>query len=204
MTTANQRISRSRRAALTGGAAVLVTAVAAHAVMAQEASAPDCADLAAAAQPDGQVAPVHGKDVLVWASGTSVATAPADLEQERQKWLTAVANKVGTTSDKLDQAIQDVAREVGPVPLLGVGVPGMQAKPAFTVRIASPFAAAAKAIGISENQLRQEQKGGKSLGEIARGAQCRSEGSCRCHQIPATRGYRQGGRRWDAVEGSCR
>jgi hypothetical protein len=53
------------------------------------------------------------------------------------------------------------------MPLVAPFPPGLPAG-AVSVHIGSPFAAAAKAIGISEDQLRKEQTGGKSIADVAK------------------------------------
>ena len=185
------RTSKSRRAALAGGAAIVLTAAAAGMVSAQQSAAgtttdtlsaaPDLAavpDLAAAT-PDAAAPPSDvlfataaaapgtpdGKGVVVFGQ----ATTPAELTQRRDDWLKSVAGKLGVSTDKLQQAIQDANKESGlPAPMLtppmiGGGMPGT-----FAVRVMSPFQPAAQAIGITEDQLRTEQAAGKSLADVAR------------------------------------
>jgi hypothetical protein len=162
-----RRFSTSRRAALAGGAALVLGAAAAHTVGAQQA-----ADTAAAGVTADQIAlgvnfdtaAAPGNDDVVFFSSGS----PVDLGKRRTDWLKAVADKLGVTPDRVDTAMQDAAKEVGfPMPLVAPFPPGMPAG-AVSLQINSPFAAAAKAIGISEEQLRKEQTGGKSIADVAK------------------------------------
>jgi hypothetical protein len=159
-----QRFSTSRRAAIAGGAALVLGAAAAHTVAAQQAAdqlAGAATDQIALAV-DQNVTPANG-DVLFFSSGT-----PVDLGKRRTDWLKAVADKLGVTPDRVDIAMQDAAKEVGfPMPPVAPFPPGAPAG-AVSVQISSPFAAASKAIGISEDQLRKEQTGGKSIGDVAK------------------------------------
>jgi hypothetical protein len=137
--------SHTRRAALAGGAAFVLTAAAVSSVAAQQA------------------APAPGKDVFVFAT----SSGPVDLQKRRDDWLSSVAGKLGVDETKLQQAMDDASKEAGVPPFLAA--PTIVGQPAFAVSVASPFASAAKALGISEEQLRTEQAGGKSLADIARG-----------------------------------
>ena len=116
----------SRRAALAGGAALVVGGVAAANAFAQ------------------QQAPLN-EDVLF---------LEGPLEDRRKAWLKAVAHKLGVTPDKLDEAIRAASDEVGPMvlPL----PPRAGEAGTFTVRLDGDLAVAATAIGISEEQLRRE------------------------------------------------
>jgi hypothetical protein len=146
---------RTRRAVLAGGAALVIGGVAAASVAAQQ-----------------QAAPADFKGDALFVAGDAVAGVDGldKMTQRRQDWLKAIAAKLGVTPEKLDQAIQDVAKEQGnlpppmllPLPALDAGAPGT-----FSIRIDPGFAAAAKAIGISEDQLKQESAN-KSLTDVAR------------------------------------
>jgi hypothetical protein len=147
-----KQFSRSRRAALAGGAALVIGGVAAASVAAQQAAPAD----------------VETGDTLFVAGGGATGGVEK-VGERRQEWLKALAAKLGTTADKLDQAIQDVAKEQGfppplllPLPALEAGAPGT-----FSIKIDPGFGAAAKALGISEDQLKQEATN-KSLTEIAK------------------------------------
>jgi transposase-like protein len=150
------KFSRTRRTALAGGAAIVVAGGIAATVRAQQTQA-----IEAAAEPGEQA------DVLFFADGPE-----GKLGERRQAWLKAVAGKLGVTPEKLDQAIQDVAKEQGFPPPLLVPFPGgpvpFGGPGTFSLQIDSGFEAAAKAIGISEEQLRSESRGGKSVADIAR------------------------------------
>src|SRR5262249_11542620 len=152
------RVPKSRRAALAGGAALVLTAAAAHAALAQQATAGLEATDVAAPTPDAQ-------DV-VFLTGFG---AP-DIDKRLDEAPNAVAGRLGVSKDRLEQAMSEATKDLGlPPPLIaplgkiGPGVPG-----AFGLRIDSPFASAAKALNISEEQLHSEQAAGKSLAEIAR------------------------------------
>jgi hypothetical protein len=156
-----RRISTSRRAALAGGAALVLGAAAAHTVAAQQAADTVVAQPAVGVNLDA--AAPGNEDVVFFSGGT-----PADLGQRRTDWLKSVAGKLGVTPDRVDVAMQDAAKEVGfPMPLVAPFPPSMPPG-AFSLRIEAPFAAAAKAIGISEDQLRKEQTAGKSLADVAK------------------------------------
>ena len=158
MTSNPLRVPKSRRAALAGGAALVLTAAAAHAALAQQAAARLEATDVTAPTTDAQ-------DVVFFAN-----TGAPDLQKRRDDWLNAVAGKLGVSKDRLEQAMNEATKDVGlPPPIIapfgniGPGVPG-----AFSLRIASPFASAAKALNITEEQLHNEQAAGKSLADIAR------------------------------------
>jgi hypothetical protein len=155
MTSNPLRVPKSRRSVLAGSAAVALTAAAAHAALAQQAAA---GLEVAASTTDAQ-------DVVFFAN----AGAP-DIDTRREDWLNAVAGKLGVSEDRLEQAMNAATQDVGlPPPIIapfgkiGTGVPG-----AFSLRVESPFASAAKALNITEEQLREEQAAGKSLANIAK------------------------------------
>jgi len=143
----NQPITR--RMILAGGAALVIGGAAVSVAAAQQAA----------------TTPAGNQDVVVF----STSGAAGDPGKRRDEWTKALANKLGVSVDRLQQAIEDTTKEVGfpPPPLLGpsamVGVPG-----AMVMKIGSPFASAAKVLGISEDQLQKEQAAGKSLADIAR------------------------------------
>jgi hypothetical protein len=158
MTSNPLRVPKSRRSVLAGSAAVALTAAAAHAALAQQAAAGPEADEVAASTTDAQ-------DVVFFAN----ADAP-DLDKRRDDWLNAVAGKLGVSKDRLEEAINAATKDVGPPPpilapfgKIGTGVPG-----AFSLRVESPFASAARALNITDDQLREEQAAGKSLADIAK------------------------------------
>jgi hypothetical protein len=149
------KFSKSRRIALAGGAALVVGGAAVASVAAQQQAAVDSVN-----------ATTDGDTLFINAAG------PTDLADRRQAWLKAVAAKLGVTPERLDQAIQHTARDQGlPPPLLmpfpGPGLTiGTPATGAFSVHIDSGFGAAAKVLGITEDQLRKEAAG-KSLTDVA-------------------------------------
>jgi ribosomal protein S20 len=159
MTSNPLRVPKSRRAALAGGAALVLTAAAAHAALAQQAAAGlETADF---------TAPITDmQQDFVFAVGTG---AP-DLGKRRDDWLNAVASKLGVSKDKLEQAMNDATKDVGlPPPLIGpIGKIGPGLPGAFNLRIESPFASAAKALNMTEDQLHKELAAGKSLADIAK------------------------------------
>ena len=181
------RTSKSRRAALAGGAALVLTAAAAGVVAAQQSAAGTAGDALAAATTDVAATPdvaAAGPSDVLFATTAAAApgtpdgkgvllfgqsATPAELTQRRDDWLKAVAGKLGVSTDRLQQAIQDANKEAGlpaPVltpPMIGAALPGT-----FAVRVMSPFQPAAQAIGITEDQLRTEQAAGKSLADVAR------------------------------------
>ena len=93
------RFSKSRRTALAGGAAIVLAGLAATAVKANQIM---------------HFEPVE--DVLFIAEGE-----PAKLKEHRDAWLNAVAAKLGVTPERLDQAMQDVAKEQGFAPGVPLG-----------------------------------------------------------------------------------
>jgi hypothetical protein len=155
------RVPKSRRAALAGGAALVLTAAAAHAVAAQQTAAETDTPDVLVNMPEtlAAPAPADAQDTVFVTSGPG-----AEPSKLRDDWLKAVAGKLGVSTDKLQQAITDANKEVGPFPpmLIG-GKPG-----AFSVAVKSPFAGAATALNISEADLKKEMGGGKSLTDIAK------------------------------------
>jgi hypothetical protein len=144
----SRRFSKSRRTALAGGAALVLGGAAVATVRAQQRP---------------QVEPVAREDVLF---------LEGPLHERRDAWLKAVADKLGVTPERLDQAIQEASKEVGmpmpllvPPPNLGIGEPGEPGT--FSIRIDSDLATAAKAMGLTEEQLRKEAVS-KSLTDVAK------------------------------------
>jgi len=103
-----------------------------------------------------------------------------DLKADRDKFLNSLAGKLGVGRDKLDAAIADAAKDAGlppgfPMPLVGPlpgPLPAGKAEAGvFFMKAASGGkleAAAAKALGMTDDQLAAERKAGKSLADIAR------------------------------------
>jgi hypothetical protein len=141
------RISKSRRQALAGGAALVLGGVALTTAKAK-------------AEPDEDVFIVSGE--------------AGPFEDRRKKWLQSVADKLGVTPDKLETALTEASKDLGlPAPpmimpltigRLGPEPPGAEA---FTLEIGSPLGPAARALGISEDQLKSEWTN-TSLNDIAR------------------------------------
>jgi hypothetical protein len=144
------RFSNSRRTALAGGAAVLLAGLAASAVKANQIMSSE---------------PVE--DVLFIAEGE-----PTKLKEHRDAWLNAVAAKLGVPAERLEQALQDVAREQGFAPGVPLGpLPPMApfaGGEVFTLKLDPGIAAAAKALGLTEEALRKEWPA-KSFNDIAKG-----------------------------------
>jgi hypothetical protein len=155
------RFSKSRRTALAGGAALVIGAgVAAGAAAAQQQASQPAAIGLFTELAEGQA------DVLF------INGEPGkELRERRDSWLKGVASKLGVTPEKLDQAIQDVTKEQGlppplmlPSPPIGrADVPGT-----FQIKIDSPLTEAARALGVSEDELKKSVGEGKSIADIAR------------------------------------
>ena len=145
---ASRKFSRTRRTAIAGGAALVIGGAATGGVVAQQQG---IAFAPAAAAPD--------EDVLIIAEAGTV-----DPIAHHDDWLKSLASKLGVTIDRLKQAIEEANKERGfPGPLFGIA----PRAGAFTIRIDPGFAAAAKALGITEQQLKDEHRT-KSLTDIAR------------------------------------
>ena len=86
-------------------------------------------------------------------AGTPVAPA-----QREEQFLTALASKLGVTVDKLKQAVTETRQSLGMGDRGGFGGPG---RGGFSLE------AAARALNISQDQLRQELSG-KTLSDVAR------------------------------------
>lgn len=103
---------------------------------------------------------------------TATPSATAQAGQRGQKFLDALAARLGITTDKLQQAI-DGARQDAGLPARGQGgFPGPHGGPggphgSFGARGFFAPDVAAKAIGITADQLRQELPG-KSLTDVAK------------------------------------
>jgi hypothetical protein len=153
-------LSTRRRLVLAGGAALALCMAAGGVSLAQTANQ--------ASEPVTSIAvSTDAKDVLYLMQG-----GPVDLKQQHQDWLNVVASKLGVTPERVETAMRDASTQLGlpailPVPpLLPAAGTG---NVSTTVALPSGFPAVARAIGISEDQLRAEQRAGKSLADIARG-----------------------------------
>jgi hypothetical protein len=153
MHTANGFPLRTRRAVLAAGGAALV----------------GCATLGAVALgvANAQSAPTFGPAFATAGAADVFTYDSAQLKDQHDKFITTLASKLGVSSDKLQQALKDTQKEVGPGPLMiGFGAPGIGAQGA-AIAITGDLTPAAKVIGISEDQLRKELAG-KSLTDVAR------------------------------------
>jgi hypothetical protein len=145
-----KKFSRSRRTANAGGAALVIGSAATGAVLAQQQAAGT---------------PVNVKeDVLFFVEAGEPGTF--DPAAKHDAWLKSVAGKLGVTSDKLQQAFTDASKDVG-MPFAFPPFIGAPHAATFTLKIEPHFAAAARALGITEDQLKQEMRT-KSLADIAR------------------------------------
>jgi hypothetical protein len=121
----------------------------------------------------GIAATLGGAAAGVVRAQTPTPTRPAgqqQADQHYQQFLDTLASKLGTSTDKLKQAITDTRQSLGlPAdergfgPGFGRGGPGGPGPRG----LGGSFDAAAKAIGISTDQLRQELPG-KSLFDVAK------------------------------------
>ena len=93
----------------------------------------------------------------------------ADHQQREQAFIDAVAAKLGISSDQLRQAMDQARADVG-MPQRGPGGPqgGPQGGPGRGEgRMGGGLDAAAQALGVSADQLRQELAGGQTLTQVA-------------------------------------
>jgi len=154
-------LPRSQRAVLAAGGAALVGCASLGVLSLGVVSAePDPAPAQPVAAPGGLV------DATLEAGPLDVRFETADLKQQQDKFINTLAGKLGVSADKLQQALKDTQQEVGPVPLL-FGAPGASGTQGFGISISSDASTAAKVLGISEDQLRQELNG-KSLTDVAK------------------------------------
>jgi hypothetical protein len=144
---------RTRRAVLTAGGAALVGCATLGAITLGVANA--------------QSTPTLMSTVSTAGNATYVSLDSAQLKEQRDRFMNTLAARLGVASDRLQQALKDTEKEVGPVPLLiGDGKPALGVQGA-AISITSDLAPAAGAIGISEDQLKRELAG-KSLTDVAR------------------------------------
>jgi len=181
---AKSRFSKSRRVALAGGAAVLLGGTAAVTV-ARASQAAQSVGYGAAEQSVSYAPGEHAfgisvfsesdgspeEDVLIIAEH---GAEPGKLKEHREKWLKAVADKLGVTPERLEQAMTEVAKEQGlpamPVPPIGPMIAKPfppDAKDVFTIKLDPGLSAAAKALGMTLEELKKEWPG-KSLNDIAK------------------------------------
>jgi hypothetical protein len=94
-------------------------------------------------------------------------------DQREEQFLTALASKLGVTVDRLRQAVDETRQSLGLPDRGGFGGPGGHGGPGGPGgpggfgRGGPSFTAAAQAMGISVDQLRQELPG-KTLADVAR------------------------------------
>lgn len=149
--------SRSIKQALVAGAAALVIGGAALGVASAQQSP---ASFTAPAQAAGrQAPPASGLSFPVSAATPGAQDGPR--EQQEQKFLDALAAKLGISTDKLKQAIDEVRQEQG-LPPGGIGG-GHRGGPHG---MGMGLDAAATAIGITPEQLHEELTG-KTLTDVA-------------------------------------
>lgn len=142
------RLSPARRAVLAGGTAILLGAAAVGAAGAQQAPTP-----------------------------TPSPTAPAQGAPARpgpQAFLDALARRLGITTDRLQQALNETRTELGatddghgPGGIFGPGGPGRGGRGSGERGFGGvDSAVVAQALGITQDQLRQDLPG-KSLAQVA-------------------------------------
>lgn len=135
------KLSRTRRAILAGGAALMLGGAAIGIVGAQEIPTPVLGD----------------KHVIAFE-----AKLPGDFEERHRKFLEALAGKLGVESARLEQAIDEVSKEQGmPFPVLGKAPVA-----AVAISLGDEQRVIAEALNISTEQLQQEWKE-KTLAEVA-------------------------------------
>ncbi|HEX2034295.1 MAG TPA: hypothetical protein VHS99_08925 [Chloroflexota bacterium] len=154
-----------KQALVAGGAAVLIGASAAGAALAQQAPTPTPTQTQSTATPTQPAATATRPPATATPQGTPQGTPqPGSRNARFEQYLTALANRLGVTVDRLRQAMQEARQEVG-IPTPGAGGHHGRSDVVRGARIS--FDVAAQAIGISPEQLRQELPG-RSLNDVAR------------------------------------
>jgi hypothetical protein len=147
-----RRAPVKKRIAMAGGALLLLGAgsgvVGAQDVCVSRASTP------------AELRPIEGQ--AMGQPTTLAFPSPAELESRQQKFEQGVASKLGISVERLRQTLAEARKEAG-LPE-GTFVAGAVAG---DVVAAVPYAAAAKALGLSLDQLQQELES-KTLAEVAR------------------------------------
>src|SRR5579872_3566375 len=105
-----------------------------------------------------------GAAVGIAAAQTQPATTPSGQQTGYQKFITALASKLGISPATLQSDIADARQSAG-LPAKGHGFPGPGGR-GPRGGFGLDFNAAAQAIGITPQQLRQELPG-KSLAQVA-------------------------------------
>jgi hypothetical protein len=128
----------SRRAVILGSGAVLVGAATTQIAFGE--GDPEAAPQGILGMPDA------GTD-----AAAAPPTAPVDLEAQRQKFVSTLARKLGITSERLQQALDETVHDLGGVPPILVS-----GSPAGVLPLDSELDAIAKALGITTDELRKE------------------------------------------------
>jgi hypothetical protein len=111
---------------------------------------------------------VVGVQQISAATPTPTATGGGDRQAEHQKFLEAVAGKLGISADKLKQAFEDARKDLGFPDHSTGGQPGKQGGPDGERRGPGGFLKpAADKLGITVEQLFQELQG-KTLTDVAK------------------------------------
>lgn len=135
------KLSRTRRAILAGGAALMLGGAAIGVVGAQEIPTPVLGE----------------KPVFV------VETEqPGDFQEHRKKFLDALAGKLGIESARLEQAIDEVSKEQG----MTFPMVGKASVAAVAINLGDEQRVIAETLNISTEQLKQEWKD-RTLAEVA-------------------------------------
>jgi hypothetical protein len=135
------KLTSVRRTALAGAAALTLVGASLGVVAAQQA--PTASPVPGAPAAPGQGTPGQQR---------------VDRQQRQQQFLAAVAAKLGISLDQLQQAMDQTRTELG-IPERGPGGGGDR-------RMGGGLDAAAQALGINVDQLRQELRG-KTLTQVA-------------------------------------
>jgi plasmid maintenance system antidote protein VapI len=168
--------SKSRRVAIAGGAAVVLGTAVAGAALANQTPTTEAKFITEPIEQDVLFIAEGGQERATPGVAVFSGVEPAKLKERRDAWLSAVAGKLGVTKERLEQAVNDVAKEQGLPGPLAVALPfppdaaiAISAAPGekFSLQLSSPFATAATALGMTEEQLKKEWPG-KTLTEIAR------------------------------------
>jgi hypothetical protein len=159
------RPSTFKRALIAAGAALVVGGAAVGVAVAQTATP-------SPTSPSAQATPTRPPQ------GTPGTNSQRPGAQRLQQYLDALARRLGVTTDRLRQAMDEARAEVGvPTPGPGrsgrpggpggPGAPGRPGGPGFRGFGRASFDVAAQTIGVTPQQLRQELAG-KSLADVAR------------------------------------
>jgi hypothetical protein len=151
MSNGSEHFSRSRRVVLAGGAALVLGGAVVGAVAAQQQGR--------VVLPVPLGAPGEKDPKLFYLKVT-----PEQVAERQDAWLKSVAEKLSVTPDRLKQAMDEASKEQGfPLGLMAAPFPADD----FTIQIDPGFGVAARALNITEEQLRKEWQG-TSLAEVAK------------------------------------